>query len=901
MKRVFFAVSLVALVLLVGVAYSQRSDEKVRVMVKWKEGESLEGKVKSDAFMDKEKAIQILRKKYGSVRQVFPHERALSMEISKADLASLKKDALIEEVQELRQIRAFLQDSRGIVNATPTWGLQRGGVNITGSGETICIIDTGVNFTHPDLQGKNATNCTVDCVGKPCIFNCTVSDDHGHGTHVAGIVGANGTIKGIAPDALIVAVKVLDASGSGDEADLKAGIDFCVSNSSAYNISVISMSLGTDTLYASYCDANYSGTPNLTKSVNDAIQKNISVIAATGNNASIGSIAAPACIRNATAVASSTKSDGISSFSNRNNITDLIAPGSSINSTLGKSLGSCSTQGSYMVCSGTSMATPHVAAAFALLRQFKRLESNKILSPGEIENALKNTGKNITDTNGLNFSRIDIYAATQTLQNPSVSLVSPANGSRFKNPTNFTCNASTDSQSAVLANMTFFLYNTSSSLIYNETKNVSGASNQSAFNYTFSLEQNYFWWCRASDNRSYLGSSGNFTVIYDATALLITIVSPVNTTYKDGLFNVSTNENASWCSYSLDHAGNVSMTKLNDTYFNFSLTNIAEGIHNASFSCNDTAGNFNSTALRQFTINRTLPLVVLLSPDAGYSANQGAAVDFRYNVTHGRNISSCSLMIDDLNVSLNASVNTSIENNFSFTPSSGYHTWNINCTDDLGNIGNASSRSFTINAPSLGVAAAGGGGGGGSVQGGVTYTLGEKEITRGANKEVKEDDRIKFILLEQGKNVTHYINITNVTDVSAVLVIYSQPKIFSFKAGESKKIELTGDNYYDLFLQLNNITNKRANVTVRLIHEQIPSVRNESRNETRNESRNESAGQKEGNATKDTGMSGEPKGREIQERNSEKTLRLKRMVILSIVVLLILAALWNHNREKKKK
>ncbi len=870
------------IILFIGNVYSAPSQSKVKVVVQLRElgGGNFEGYAVDGR---KERMKQIVQK-FGTLDHVFLEENAFSIEIERDQLDFLKKEFGVKEVRELRIVRAFLQDSVGIVNATQTWSVQRNGINITGSGEVVCIIDTGVNFSHPDLQGKNATPCTIDCRGQNCISNCSVTDDHGHGTHVAGIVGANGTIKGVAPDARILAVKVLDSAGVGTEADLKAGIDFCVSNASLYNISVISMSLGTDSLYTSYCDGDYSGTPNITKSVNDAMQRNISVIAATGqpSDGSPGNktaIAAPACIRNVTAVTRSNKDNTAHSSPHSNNITDLIAPGSSISST-------CVTGGS-CIKSGTSMSTPHVAAAFTLLRQFKRLESNKILPPLEIENELKKTGKLINDSNGLNFSRIDIYTALLSLQNPTLALVSPLNGTRIKGGVNFTCNASTDSSSAVLANITFLLYN-GTVLLYNETKNISGGGNQTTFNYTFSQEKEYFWGCRASDNRSYTGVSQNFTVTYDATVPLITVVSPENITYKDGLFNVSLNENISWCGYSLDHGSNVSMTRYNDTYFNATVTNISVGIHNVSFSCNDTAGNFNATSLRQFTINRTLPVVVLISPAGGYSANVGS-LDFKYNVTHSRNISSCSLLVDDANVSTNTSVNTSSENNFSYTASAGSHTWNINCTDDLGNIGNASSRSFTLNAPSVGVS--GGGGGGGSPVGGTTHVLTENELRGGTSKQLAKDDRIKFFLIEKGKNVTHYINITNVTSSSASFVVYSLPQRFALALGEVKKLELTEDNYLDLYVRLNMVVQGKANVSVQVIHELIPN------NETplQEPPSSQQPREPEGNRTI---RAFEPEG---EDKGNEQGGRIwSILVLISLVILLAVIALFLGRRKGRK-
>jgi len=171
-------------------------------------------------------------------------------EVSREDITKLEMSKAVESVEYVPRFSALLQDSAGIVNATKTWSLQVNNINLTGIGETICIIDTGINFSHSDLLGKNKT-CIIDCFDKNCIENCSVSDDSvsGHGTHVAGIIAASSGIIGIAPEAGLIGLKVLDSSGSTNPTtgttDIAAAIDWCVQNRLPYNISVISLSLGT--------------------------------------------------------------------------------------------------------------------------------------------------------------------------------------------------------------------------------------------------------------------------------------------------------------------------------------------------------------------------------------------------------------------------------------------------------------------------------------------------------------------------------------------------------------------------------------------------------------------------------------------------------------------------------
>src|SRR3989338_7120208 len=135
-------------------------------------------------------------------------------------------------------------------------------MNITGKGETACVIDSGIDYTHPDLGGCTndtflAGNCSKVIAGHDFKNNDTNPiDDQGHGTHVAGIIAStNETYRGVAPDATLVAIKVCDNTTGGNcaDEDIINGIDWCINNASKYNISVISMSLGGGS-FTTYCD-----------------------------------------------------------------------------------------------------------------------------------------------------------------------------------------------------------------------------------------------------------------------------------------------------------------------------------------------------------------------------------------------------------------------------------------------------------------------------------------------------------------------------------------------------------------------------------------------------------------------------------------------------------------------
>lgn len=266
------------------------------------------------------------------------------------------------------------------------------GLGLTGKGIGVAVIDTGV-YPHNDLI--NPHNRIVGF--KDFINNKTEPyDDDGHGTHVAGIVAGNGfsssgKYMGIAPDADIIGIKVLDGDGSGSISDVIAGIQWAVNNQRRYNIKVINMSLG------SKAKTSYKDDP-LCRAVDRAINTGITVCAAAGNNGPKSStINSPATNPNALVVGasnSSSNSNPIADFSSRGptiddlHKPDIMAPGVDITS-----LKNNSTE--YHSLSGTSMATPIVSGCCALL-----YENNEDITPKEIKELLISN----TDTLG-SYSR----------------------------------------------------------------------------------------------------------------------------------------------------------------------------------------------------------------------------------------------------------------------------------------------------------------------------------------------------------------------------------------------------------------------------------------------------------------------------------------------------------------
>ncbi len=239
------------------------------------------------------------------------------------------------------------------VQSTP-WGVKAVKADLAwsaskGAGVLVCIVDTGIDKTHPDLAGNivgGRNFVTMRGVTDPNQFN----DDNGHGSHVAGTVAAlDNTIGsiGVAPLAKLYGVKVLNKQGSGYVSDITDGIYACITAGSK----VINMSLGG------------SGDPSLPSpfkdAVNAAIAKGIYVVAAAGNEGRDIATTTPAGYPGVIAVSAVDVNYNFASWSNFGlQMDDFAAPGVSIYSTW--------KGGGYNTISGTSMASPHVAGVIAL-------------------------------------------------------------------------------------------------------------------------------------------------------------------------------------------------------------------------------------------------------------------------------------------------------------------------------------------------------------------------------------------------------------------------------------------------------------------------------------------------------------------------------------------------------
>ncbi len=450
--------------------------------------------------------------------------------ITAVGLNILTQDPHVKGVYKKHTYQTLLAQSVPLINANDVWDYRVGNERINGTGQVVCVVDTGVDYTHPNLGGCSSVGQQVIRVANGTIENVlparetehpylnshtysfqisrpgwqkisvhfsdfatetgydyvklydagnnlvatyhgslgdfwsqtvpgsvvnvqmitdtyvndygfridqitnsvqeTVSggcskviggydfvgndndpqDTNGHGTHCAGIIaGTHPTYRGVAPGAKIVAVRIC---GSSDCPYVEEGLDWCATHAEEFNISVISMSVGGNHHYG-YCDSQY---PAMAASINAATAKNISVVIATGNNGWVDAIASPACVQNAVSVGATSKSDIVASYSNVASIMTVFAPGSDIVSLRSSAMSGCLCQGcsgALMTCSGTSMATPTVAGAVALLQNYWTKTYGRDLTVNEVKDKLKTRGPQIHDNRPMGTvtaRRVDVLA-----------------------------------------------------------------------------------------------------------------------------------------------------------------------------------------------------------------------------------------------------------------------------------------------------------------------------------------------------------------------------------------------------------------------------------------------------------------------------------------------------------
>ncbi len=375
-KFVLFAVSALATFILLQNYHNTSVDAKInggeprfrgQVLVKFKDSAS-------STVVNRE-----VRRHNGQVLKKFNQIGALVLKIpeGKEDevVSALSKNADVEyaEADYIAQAVEFpFNPPDDVIYAANQWGLNNTGQSIggqigkldadisadlawqtsLGTNVKVAILDSGVDISNPDLNGK--TDLKQDFTGSG-----TTDDLYGHGTHVAGIVAANTNnsvgVAGTCPGCRLMVGKVLDNSGSGAYSWIANGIIWSADNGAK----VINLSLAGP--YSSY---------TLQNAINYAVSKNVVVVAAAGNSGSSTPVY-PAGYSNVVSVASSNNLDQKSSFSNYGNWVSVAAPGENIYSTMPTHTFALQTQNgktmNFDYMSGTSMSTPMTSGVVALI------------------------------------------------------------------------------------------------------------------------------------------------------------------------------------------------------------------------------------------------------------------------------------------------------------------------------------------------------------------------------------------------------------------------------------------------------------------------------------------------------------------------------------------------------
>ena len=267
-----------------------------------------------------------------------------SARIDPSHLARVRALPYVKRVHPDREVKAFLAESVPQIGAPQVWE----STGTRGAGVVVAIIDSGIDYDHPAFEGRYRGGRDFANDDKD------PWDDNGHGTHVAGIVAANGWgLVGVAPDALLMAFKVLDESGSGRDSAVLAGIE----EAAHQHVDVVNMSLGRQAV------------PNdpVIAAIEAASSQGIVFCVAAGNSGRFLDIGSPGSAPSAITVGAIDKKGRLAPFSTKGPVVptgaikpEVVAPGVDIVS--------ARNGGGIRTASGTSMASPHVAGVAALLR-----------------------------------------------------------------------------------------------------------------------------------------------------------------------------------------------------------------------------------------------------------------------------------------------------------------------------------------------------------------------------------------------------------------------------------------------------------------------------------------------------------------------------------------------------
>ncbi|MEN9625828.1 MAG: hypothetical protein RL557_156 [archaeon] len=783
----------------------------------------------------------------------------------------------------------------------------------TGNKQTIiAVIDTGVDWNHPDLALNIWNNSDElcdssidndhngykgDCRGYDFVdtpFGCSDADcsvedndpmdNEGHGTHTSGIAAAvshNGVgVAGVCWNCSIMAVRAgyknVNGNGVLTLGDAIAALHYAADN----NATIISMSFGG------------SHSPSLQDAISYAAAGGSILVASSGNSGS-NSTFFPCAYENVICVASSDENNTAASYSNYGSWVDVAAPGNAILSTF--------FDDDYRALSGTSMATPVIAGGIGLITS---------LYPGknytEIISAF-NSSRTI-NFSGVMIPLLNAYETILSFDNlsPVVNLVSPSDNWVSLNLSQiFFCNA-TDWQ---LKNMTLYVWN-GSSVYYSETKNVAGIFNQTFFVVNLSNYGNYKWNCLATDalnNNAYTLSNFSLTLGNITTQLL----SPSDNTqtnnnsiYFDCSAETETTKRLANMTFSLWNANLLyyQETKNNSgsshlSSFNYTFS--SEGEYQWNCKAYTNASEFdNGDDNFTFMYDLTVPVITLSEPidNQAYIASSQTVL-FNYIVSDLSDVINCSLFVNTIFNITDSSVVKNTSQSFSADFGPGLYAWTIQCVDRAGNIGISSSRNFTISAPvssagsgssgssssegsssssassssssSSSGFSSGSGGGAGGISGSVVaplpkiYVTSSEQIVSGYTQTLSRNDTIHFLF----DKLSHEVKLSEVGNDFIIVLIDAVEVVI--EDGETISLNLNEDDHDDVSITCSDIATSKAEITLKKINTLV---------------------------AKPT-ISGQAIVDDEKTNNSLKKIENGLYIVILIIILIIIILFYNHHRS----
>ncbi|HRF94307.1 MAG TPA: S8 family serine peptidase, partial [Aggregatilineales bacterium] len=347
----------------------------------------------------------------------------MALEVDVAGLLALQTNPNVTQIMEDRLSEVTMTSANVVVDSQGAWTK-----GFDGTGYAVAVLDTGVDFTHPVLSSKRLAEACFSRTNTSATSSCPAginpsgldsqigfgaampklppacADGCDHGTHISGIAAGNGigkggiheNFRGVAPGAQIIGVNVFSIfSGSTwcgigkpspcpltYDSDQIRGLEYVYSLRNTYNIAAVNMSLGRDRFYG-VCDDNVSAS--YVSIVSNLNMAGIAVIAASGNDGFTDSMRTPACLTGVVAVGAIYDNGTVTNFSNTAPFLELLAPGSGVTSP--------GPGGVYEDWQGTSVSTPFVAGAWAIMRQ-----AYPTAGVDEILNLLVTNGIPVLDT-----------------------------------------------------------------------------------------------------------------------------------------------------------------------------------------------------------------------------------------------------------------------------------------------------------------------------------------------------------------------------------------------------------------------------------------------------------------------------------------------------------------------